>query len=399
MKIRKLIGTFLMLALLVTAGCGGGGGGGAAAPASTVVSGVVSKGAVGGATVTVFAITNGVKGVQLGQTTTVATGAGKGAYTVDIGGYTGPVLVEVTGGTYVDEASNTTKDLVGLTLRAVVANAAGPVSAAVTPLTEIAAQRMNGNYQASSITEANDAVAQLFGVDNIITTQPVDSNSAAAASAPLNVQNYALALATVSQYMETSGKLLSASMADFASAINPATPAVTADQVFFDLVTARTTAMADATVNNTGITGVVNAATTATLRLSTRGTLPPGTTISGVGLSLILPAGVTVNADALTNEIDAADLTISGVAAGVGTPLKAGSFTPAVTNTSPGKVKFGIATIPVGFGTGEFVSLRCNVAAGSVMTASNFVLADLVVNDPAGNAITGLKAEFALSFP
>lgn len=401
MILRTIGSIFLISALLLTFGCGGGGGGGGGGATagggttSTVVTGTVSKGVVGGAQISVFAITSGVKGAQLGQTVlTDSAGANKGEYRLNIGDYTGPVLVEATGGTYIDEATGAQRDLFGITLRAVVPDASGAVKVAVTPLTEVAAQQMNNDYRTATITAANNAVALLFGVTDIIATQPVDANSGAAATASLAVRNYALALATVSQYMKNGAKPLSVAMADFRGALDPATPAATADQILADLVKARSDAMADPAVNKTGLGAPAASATTATVRVSTSGTLPLGARIGAIGLDIILPAGVTVNADPATTQITAGDLLLSGVADG--SQLIAGSFTPASGTAAPGRARIGLVGT-AGFGTGEFATIRCSVAAGSRVTASSFILTGLLVTDVTGAAIDGVTAELAVT--
>lgn len=383
MKIRVIGSLFLVFAILFTFGCGGGGGG---APATTVISGVASKGAVSGATVTVFAITGGAKGTPLGQPATTST---TGAFSIDIGPVTGPVLVEVTGdGRYTDEATGSVKSIQGTTLRAVVPNATlGTVSVAVTPLTEVAAMRMNNNYQAATIAEANAAVGLLFGVSDIIATQPADAN-------------YAVALGTVSHYMQDTVQDLPAALADFKTAIDAATPAATANPLLAALVTARNKALANTAANPGGI-GAPVGATTATVKLSTKGTLPAGTKIGSIQLNVILPTGVTVTTDA-TPAIVAASLTLSGVADVTTTTgaqkIIAGSFTPASGSISPAKATIGLANTD-GFTTGEVATLKCNVAAQSRIPASSFLMTGLEVLDPAGNPVSGVTAELTVSIP
>src|SRR5262245_42088889 len=125
MKIRILLGLMCSLAVLAMSGCGGGGGGGA--PGATTVTGVAAKGPfASGSVVKVFKIdaVTRTKGDLLGTGATDATGA----YTVDAGAYTGPIIVEVTG-SYKDEATGTTVALDPVTpLRAAISNAAGSTS-------------------------------------------------------------------------------------------------------------------------------------------------------------------------------------------------------------------------------------------------------------------------------
>lgn len=407
MKLLSALGSLVLAtAALFISGCGGGGGGGAAPPATTVVSGVVSKGSVGGAVVKVFAINpDGTKGSQLGPVAGVESSNGtdgrrKGAYAIDLGSYNGPILVEATGGTYTDEATQAVRDLIGITLRAAstsVVTGVNPVM--VTPLTEVAVQRM-ADFQTASIINANNAVAQLFSVDNIVTTEPIDSNSAGAAGASAAVKNYALALATVSQYIENKpGSGLSNAITDFKNALDPATPAATVSQTLASVVAAQANVLADPLVNSTGLGAPIAANTTATIRMKTVGTLPVGTNIGGVSLNIILPAGVTVPVD-VNNQILTANLVESGVAATTvgSTQVIAGSFTAAVAATSPAKVTIGLANT-VGFLTGEFARLTCNVAAQSRVIPSSFFVTDAIVTDVSGNPVGSIKVELTVTIP
>ncbi|KAF0218304.1 MAG: hypothetical protein FD174_3057 [Geobacteraceae bacterium] len=194
--------SFLVAAIL---GCGGGGGGGGTPAAAVTVSGVASKGPISGGTVKVFAITNGAKGAQLGSTGTTSTD-GNGTYSINIGSYTGPVLIEVTGGTYKDE-TNPSGNPVTLTttLRAALSNVTGNVSTAVTPLTELAVQKAGSSLTAATIDSANNLVSSLFQVD-IINTMPVDATVTPSAGVTSAQKDYALALAAISQYMKTNSK-------------------------------------------------------------------------------------------------------------------------------------------------------------------------------------------------
>jgi hypothetical protein len=173
-------------------------------PASITISGIASKGLISGGTVNIYTITDaGEKGSLLGSTTT----ASDGTYSYAVTGYTGPVLVEITGGTYVDEATGATLHL-GVILRAALPSVSGNVSVAVTPLTEIAVQmaEAGGGFDATKIQNANDLISQLIGAD-IISTLPANGNdSAIFGSASADAKNYALLLAAISKYSETSGQ-------------------------------------------------------------------------------------------------------------------------------------------------------------------------------------------------
>ncbi|MDX8399731.1 MAG: hypothetical protein R8K20_05730, partial [Gallionellaceae bacterium] len=139
---------------------------------STVISGIASKGPLNGSTVCAYAIASGVKAAAVG---TCATNIVNGSYSIDLGTYTGPVLFEATGGTYIDEATGKSAVL-AIPLRSVLNKVSGSSSVAVTALTEVAYQLA----AASGLTEANiqTAVAQVqtnFGVADIIHTLPVDA--------------------------------------------------------------------------------------------------------------------------------------------------------------------------------------------------------------------------------
>ena len=92
-------------AALLLAGCGGGGSidgtGSATTPsAQGTLSGNVVKGPVSGATVKAFSVSGGVMGAQISSAVTDANGA----FTVPMGNYTGPVMLQMGGGTYIDTA-------------------------------------------------------------------------------------------------------------------------------------------------------------------------------------------------------------------------------------------------------------------------------------------------------
>src|SRR3989339_1387533 len=98
----------LAAALLLTiglGGCGSGGGtssfsdsSGSTPDSASTLQGAAVQGPVSGATVTAFAIENGAMGAQLGSATTDA----QGNFTMPLSDYTGPVLLQMSGGSYTD---------------------------------------------------------------------------------------------------------------------------------------------------------------------------------------------------------------------------------------------------------------------------------------------------------
>ena len=133
---------------------------------------------------------------------------------------------------------------------------------------------------------------------------------------------------------------------------------------------------------------------TAVLKISTQGTLPSGTQIGGIDVTIALPTGVTVKSVTSPPETDSGVVVTSGVAAANSTVL---STYTAATSTSTGKVRVLLANSN-GFGTGEFMTINCDIALGSTPTASDFSLSGFVAKDLNGVAISGLNSAFTAAF-
>lgn len=127
------IGAMTMVAAVVSA-CGGGGG--AISNEVSSISGAVVKGPVDGAQVCVYALTDTGKGRRLGCTTSRSDGT----YTLPID-FTGPVVVEASGGTYTDEATGDPGVSLSTPLTVVGQAQAGGVTMHATPLTALAYER------------------------------------------------------------------------------------------------------------------------------------------------------------------------------------------------------------------------------------------------------------------
>lgn len=208
MVLRIFSGIVMLLLALTVVGCSSGGssssGGTTSSSGGSAVSGVASKGIIVNGTVKVYAVTiQGEKGALLGSATTDA----EGRYTVDFGDYQGALLVEVSGGTYLDEATG-----IELTipddepLRAIVHDATGDLSTAVTPLTELAVllAEQAGNMSVERIMMANAQISHFFGVD-IVSVMPVLVGDEGFGEGDSQQKNYSLLLATISQLMENQG--------------------------------------------------------------------------------------------------------------------------------------------------------------------------------------------------
>ena len=198
----KTTGLAWFTAILLTA-CGGGSGSPptSSAAGSNITSGVASKGPLSGANVCAYAVSaSASQGAQIGNCTSTDA---VGNYSVNLGTYTGPVIFKAEGGTYADEATGKTVPL-GMALRSVVANATGgPMTVAITALTELAYQTADaqvGRLSAANIQSATASVQNNFGIPDIMGTQPVDALKVPANATDAQ-KNYALALAGVSQYV------------------------------------------------------------------------------------------------------------------------------------------------------------------------------------------------------
>ncbi len=207
----------LMLAIgssLLLFGCGGGSDSGNGAVPSVsnadgVITGTAVKGPVNGATVKAYAINNGLMGAQIGTGTTDA----QGNFSLAIGSYSGPVMLQMTGGTYTDEATgNSITMQPGDVMTSIMPQAvAGAVMGGVqiTPLTSMAqvrAQAMSGGMTPANIAAANTAMGNYFSVNDILYTHPMNPLIPGSGSgATQDMRNYGIVLAAMSQYANSIG--------------------------------------------------------------------------------------------------------------------------------------------------------------------------------------------------
>lgn len=137
-----------------------GGGGSAEAPQTKTITGIAFKGPISDGSVSVHALeSNGSTGETLGTDITTSDGL----FSIDIGSYSGDLLIKATGGTYTDEATGETKT--NVELRAAVTDVNGSFSVAVSALSEIAVQLalLKGGMTKSNIEKANTIVSNLIG--------------------------------------------------------------------------------------------------------------------------------------------------------------------------------------------------------------------------------------------
>lgn len=179
MTIGKYV--YLLFTLLLLSGCLSG-----CAPGDSTelpaerpygsISGYAVNGLIGGAQVSVYSFANGVRGSRLGGTTTDASGA----YSIAIQGRSQPILIEVSGGSYVEEASGTTVSLQdGQRLRAIGRYISGQAQdLMVTPLTHMATalteyRMTQGTPAETAIGEASTTVNRFFSINTGL-TRPID---------------------------------------------------------------------------------------------------------------------------------------------------------------------------------------------------------------------------------
>jgi|GEM_PF-1696403 len=201
LKIALTLTLFLNIFALILTGCGTSDDkDNHATQATTIISGVASKGLIKGGKVTAYALNaDGSQGAQIGTAITDPNGA----YSINLGSYTGSVLLEINGGTYIDEATGN-PNIPAPPLRAALTNAQGRISAAITPLTEIAVQCAGSALTKDKIEGANYLVGTALGVGDIIHTLPHDATKPAGQPGQGGIR-YGLILAALSQMANDNG--------------------------------------------------------------------------------------------------------------------------------------------------------------------------------------------------
>ena len=191
--------------------------------ASAIVRGTAFNGQVASGTMTAFAISNGAMGAQIAS---VAVD-GQGNFIMPLGSYNGPVMLQLSGATYMDEATKSTMTMAaGDVISAVmpmIASGATATGVMVTPITAMAQSRalgMTGGMTDANIAAANTAMGNYFGVNDILHTQPMNPTVAGAGlTASQDARNYGMTLAAMSAYakslnMPTSSTLVVPMMKD-----------------------------------------------------------------------------------------------------------------------------------------------------------------------------------------
>ena len=209
------------LSTMALVACGGDGGDGSGSTSATTgtISGTATKGPVSGATVRAYAINNGVRAGQLGSAQTDSNGN----FAIRVDPYSGPIMLQLHGGSYTDEASGTRMNMLDaddMTCAVPsISVTAGTVTTGIqiTPLTSMAhawAEHMAGGMTTTNITTANMRVGAAYmgpGMD-ILMTHPIDPTVVGSANgASIDAKNYGMMLAAMSQEAHQLGMTTSSS--------------------------------------------------------------------------------------------------------------------------------------------------------------------------------------------
>jgi len=197
----------MVVMLLTETACGGGGSSIDVGSGGTGISGAVTKGPLANATVIAYGIAGGQPGAQIGSTTT----DGNGNYSMTLGAYSGPVMLQASGGSYKDEATGSVLPMApGDVMAAVipsVASGATVTGTQITPITSMAqarAQQMAGSMTESNIAAANAAMGNYFSIGDILHVQPMNPLvPGSGSSASPDARNYGMTLAAMSQYAKS----------------------------------------------------------------------------------------------------------------------------------------------------------------------------------------------------
>jgi hypothetical protein len=214
--------TLLIGSLSLLSGCGGSSGSDSVTtptPTGTsngMIGGTAVKGPVSGATVTAYTVTNGAMGTQLASGMTDS----QGNFNISNDTYSGTVMLQMSGGTYIDEATGATMSMSpGDVMTCVIPSVSSGASVTgiqVTPLTSMAqamANNMAGGMTGSNIAAANTSVGNYFMVNDILHTQPMNPLvSGASGTATQDMINYGMAIAAMSQSAKDMGMTSSSSM-------------------------------------------------------------------------------------------------------------------------------------------------------------------------------------------
>jgi hypothetical protein len=371
---------------------------------------------------------DGSKGALLGTGGT----DDNGAYSISLGSYTGPVLVEAYG-KYTDEATGNPLEVYKeKPLRAALPYASGAVALnvtpstdptstststatttptttttpstplSITPLTELAVRQAeqadptgSGKLTATNISTANTLISDIFKVD-ITATAPIAPTASAFASAPSTPEgqaqkDYTIVLAAVSQMMETGGTTLEATLNTLNTGIVPETKSMKTETVasiqaavttFVASPENKTPVTPDTLASNTTLQNI--GLTTKKLTVVLQGSSVAS--VKGIQATITIPADVLLRADTKGGLLSGVLLAAANAPSGI----IEGKYTAAANGNS--------ATVTLGFITsgnmvaGDLLTLAADLSSDvSEPPASAFTLSAVKLIDADGKAVSGVS--------
>jgi hypothetical protein len=246
-----------------------------------------------------------------------------------------------------------------------------------------------------NIGEANKLVSDIFKVD-IIATQPLNlsAESFAYVGTSQVQKDYTLLLAAFSQMAhDYYGGVVSDAIA---AMNNDLAKGDKLGSVVSGQLKAALTKFLQSELNPTGIkdvsaTNLSNAGGgTKIIKLATVGTLPPGISIYGITVAISLPPDVTVRvSDFERYQTDSHVVYSSGVFPS--DIYTTGHFVPAISS-SPASLTVSIPQAS-GSALGEFLTVVCDIPAGTTYSASDFSLPYFKVVDGNGIELQGVTVD------
>jgi hypothetical protein len=362
--------------------------------ADNVVSGVAAAGIIRGGTVQVFLPYSSLTDADKKLVGTATTSVADGSYSVNLGHYAGPVLVEVSGGSYTDEATNAPATIpASAPLRVALGSVEGSVSAMVTPLTELAvrhARFLDKKLGADSIFTANSRISSLFRV-NITGIAPVDPSSAISTGSQAQ-QDYTLLLAAIMEQGRTNAATLDSTLASLAGGIGAdgtlsSAGADSLQAALFSFLNGANNRTGGAVLNLPNELAYVGR-TTMQLQL-----VLAGAGVKSVQTTLTLPSGVSVATDGngvLLNGVLTRPLTNTSTI----TTFLTAQFTPAASG-APATLLLG-ASANIALPVGGIMTLTLGLEPGAAPPdLSAFTLSGTSLTDRFGAQVAG--ATFTLA--
>ena len=357
MKTRQLFRSVILLAMLTFSGCGGGGSAPTTLPPadSVTIRGVAAMGLISGGDVNVYA----VKDNKIDTTAVLGSGktATDGSYAITLSSIpSGPVVVEVSGGTFTDEASGTPGINLKMKMHAIVSSVIDGEKIAVTPITHLAYMQVVGisSFTPVEIDDANLQVGRFFQVSNITGSLPFNPTLPAPAGASNDQRTYSAVLAVFSHIVNERKGSLSQEDALVSVLSELETELVNNGGFSLETINSTNNAISNYAKSGRNLGGLLLrpvAFSGGVLQLSTNGTLPADTLINGIDCSITLPDGVTVKMDPITGEALPGVVVPASLAA-------SNSFVSARYDKAASVVHIVLINVQPGFAIGEFAHLE-----------------------------------------